>query len=633
MTAVLDEMYGSLLIVRAPCPVLLSKGSANYKSEVGHLAYSPRRAYEEWLAILDAIVAAGGDALCQLEAIDDPYLGIGDLEVDGDGWIHPAGSTARLGHVDEVLTGRVFTANGPWVVRHDGVLRALMPRLVPHRAPEAPYYRRLLSEIAGLTDHRLEIIESQHPWEGMADVVAVGERVILSYTVRGHFDQAAAAPLRSSREGAEFAADFAGVPADARIFVELVHPHFHGDTVQFCLRPPGRKPLLVQYAGGLWGDGARVERVLGRVVPFGQTDAVEHLAGNCRQVGHTVLVPAGASVDFERSLTELGLVSQRISVRELLGKGGGGPACATLHLPATLALPASAPVRYTVAREAIRARRDRMPERLTVAAEYHERKRARRAKPPSPVLPDGTTRPLAVRLVRDPRELTPDEAARLAVGFAEITWRATRGAAQRFDEARAFWLGYYTTFGNRPEDYDLLLLVEDDDRVVSVVAVNLVTVDIGCLFWLHFAYTEPEYQGRGVLRIASATLAAISAELPSPTYAVCRTLNPTVYDIMIGAAGAVPERATTFHPQLTADGDALAVPDETRRLATRIAQVLSPTCDYDPTHFVIRGFFSEIRHLIGLRYPPSRSTATNRYFERHCDYARGDGSLIFFTLR
>jgi len=95
VTAVLDDLYGPLLIVRAPCPVLLSKGSANYKSEVGHLAYAPRRAYDEWLAILDAIVAAGGDAVCQLEAVDEPYLGAGDLAVDGDGWIHPAGSSTR----------------------------------------------------------------------------------------------------------------------------------------------------------------------------------------------------------------------------------------------------------------------------------------------------------------------------------------------------------------------------------------------------------------------------------------------------------------------------------------------------------------------------------------------------------
>jgi hypothetical protein len=440
--------------------------------------------------------------------------------------------------------------------------------------------------------------------------------------------------LRSSREGIEFAADFAGVPADARIFVELVHPHFHGDTVQFCARPPGRAPLLVQYAGGLWGDGAaRVEGALGRVVPFGRTDAVEHLAGNCRQVGHAVLVPDGASVDFERSLTELGLVSRRVRLRELLGKGGGGPACATLHLPAKLAIPASAPVRYSVSREAIRARRDRVPARLTVAAAYHARKRGSRAELSAPVLPDGTVRPLAVRVVRQPRELAPDDAARLAIVFAEISWRATRGGAQRFDEARAFWLGYYATEGNRPQDYDVLLIVEDGDRIVSILAANIVTLDIGCLLWLHFAYTEPEYQGRGVLRTAMSALTSVWAELPSPTYVVCRTLNPTVYDLMIGIAGAVPGRATTLHPQLTADGDALAASDDTVRLARRIAEALSPTCEYDPTQFVIRGFFAEIRHLIGLRYPPSRAEATNRYFQRHCDYDRGDGSLIFFTVR
>lgn len=624
MTRALEDLYGPLVIVRAPCPVLLNKGGANYRSEVGHLEYSPRRAYDEWLAILDAVVAAGGDALCHLEAADEPYLDAGDLEVDGDGWIRAASSDARLGHVDEALTGRVFTANGPWVVQHDGVLRALMPRVVPHRAPEAPYYRRLLSEIAELCEHRLELTESQHPWEGMADVVSVGDRAILSYTVRGHFDEDGAHPLRSSREGAEFAADFAGVPTGARVYVELVHPHYHGDTVHFCARPPGGEPLLVHYAGGLWGDGAaRVEHALDKIVPFGRGDALDHLAANCRQVGRTVLVPAGVSADFERSLTALGLVSRRILLRELLGKGGGGPACATLHLPASLSIPAAAPLRYTVSRDAIRARRDRIPERLTVAAEYHERKAARRGK----------ARPISVRLVRRPRELAAAEAARLTTAFARISWRATRGGARRYDDLLPFWLDYYATAGNRPQDYDALVIAEDGDRIVSVIALNVVASDVGHLLWLHLAYTEPEYQGQGVLRGAGPALLALIAELPSPLYAVCRTLNPTVYDLMTDFARTNPAWAETFQPRIGDAGDALPVPDETRRLATQIAERLSPSCDYDPAQFVVRAFFSELRHIIGLKYPPSRAEATNRYFQRHCDYARGDGSLIFFRAR
>ena len=64
------DVYGDLLIVRPPVPATCNKAGANYKSEVTHLDYSPRRAYDEWLSILDAIVACGGDAIVELEAED-----------------------------------------------------------------------------------------------------------------------------------------------------------------------------------------------------------------------------------------------------------------------------------------------------------------------------------------------------------------------------------------------------------------------------------------------------------------------------------------------------------------------------------------------------------------------------------
>ena len=66
-----SDVYGTLLIVRPPVPATTNKAGANYKSEVAHLDYSPRRAYDEWLSILDGILACGGDALYQLETIDE----------------------------------------------------------------------------------------------------------------------------------------------------------------------------------------------------------------------------------------------------------------------------------------------------------------------------------------------------------------------------------------------------------------------------------------------------------------------------------------------------------------------------------------------------------------------------------
>ena len=67
----LRDVYGDLLIVRPPVPATCNKAGANYKSEVAHLTYSPRRAYDEWLSILDGIVACGRIVLVKESAVAD----------------------------------------------------------------------------------------------------------------------------------------------------------------------------------------------------------------------------------------------------------------------------------------------------------------------------------------------------------------------------------------------------------------------------------------------------------------------------------------------------------------------------------------------------------------------------------
>jgi hypothetical protein len=375
MTA-LSDVYGDLLIVRPPVPATVNKAGANYKSEVAHLTYSPRRAYDEWLSILDAIVACGGDALYQFEAADDPLLDHAALEVDGDGAIRPAGAREVVGRTDDVMTGRVFAANGPWVTVADRTLRAVMPNMLEHRRAEAAYYRTLLGELAAAAGLGLTLADDPHRWEGMADVAVVGDQVILTYAVPGHYDRdTTPKSSRSSRAGVAFAADFAGVPEDARIYAELIYPHFHGDTVQFGARPTNRPPVLIHYPGGLYGDGAEVVAARlgeGRIVAIAQHDAVDQYAGNSRQVGSGVLVPDGVSPVFLADLQQLGLGTHRVPLFELFGKAGGGPACATLYLPRTLAVPEQLPLRYTATRAAVRARRERIPEVLQVNRSYFE---------------------------------------------------------------------------------------------------------------------------------------------------------------------------------------------------------------------------------------------------------------------
>lgn len=369
-----SDVYGTLLIVRPPVPATTNKAGANYKSEVAHLDYSPRRAFDEWLSICDGIVACGGDALYQFEALDEPLLDHSALEVDGDGAIRPAGSREIVGQMADVMTGRVFAANGPWVSLRDHVLRAVMPNMLEHRREEAAYYRSLLGEIASAASLAIEIEDNPHRWEGMADVAPVGDRVVLTYAVPGNYDRdTTPKSSRSSRAGVEYAATFTGVAEDARIYAELVYPHFHGDTVHFGARPNAGPPVLVHYPGGLYADGsARVVAALGpdRIIRIDRDDAVEQYAGNSRQVGSGVLVPDGVSGSFTAELTRLGLVTHRVPLFELFGKAGGGPACATLYLPGSLALPVRHPSRYSATRPEAQARRERIPERLRVDPEF-----------------------------------------------------------------------------------------------------------------------------------------------------------------------------------------------------------------------------------------------------------------------
>src|SRR5262249_33941183 len=159
----------------------------------------------------------------------DAFLDKGALAIDAQGKIHPAGSADALGSIDDINTGCVFAANGPWVTVNDGELAALMPNMLAHRTREWAYYQSLLEKIAEAAGLELSALKKPHRWEGMADVAVVGDKVVFTYTVEGHYDEGQPQKtMRSSRKGVEFAAEFAEIEKEACIYAELVYPHFHG---------------------------------------------------------------------------------------------------------------------------------------------------------------------------------------------------------------------------------------------------------------------------------------------------------------------------------------------------------------------------------------------------------------------
>jgi N-dimethylarginine dimethylaminohydrolase len=256
------------------------RGAANYKS-VSRAAVNPRRAFAEWLALADAIVATGA---C-VNVVPPPEDGA------------------------EVLTGLMYTANAGWL--RDGRHFRLAHLSVPHRQREGAYLAAKLKELFGW-----EIEETRALWEGQADMCRLSDSmVLLSYGVR------------STSQSVEEVA--ALLPAPNHLAVRLREPFFHGDTCMDLLR--GRRPVFLVFPAA-FAEREEYHRVrdvaagIAEVIEISEQDALGY-ACNSLSLGDDLLVPAGISEVLRRSLTEHGYRLRELDFTELFGKGGGGPRC------------------------------------------------------------------------------------------------------------------------------------------------------------------------------------------------------------------------------------------------------------------------------------------------------------------
>jgi N-dimethylarginine dimethylaminohydrolase len=249
---------------------------------VTRAAVNPRRAFGEWLALAEAIEAAGGS----VNVVPPPEEGA------------------------EVLTGLIYTANAGWL--RDGKHFRLAHLSVPHRQHEGAYLKKKLNDLFGW-----EIEESQALWEGQADMCRLSESVVLlSYGVRStsqSVDEVAALWPHSGKH----------------LAVRLREPFFHGDTCMDFLK--GRSPVFLVFPSA-FADREEYRRVretaaaVAEVVEISEQDALGY-ACNSLSLGDELLVPAGLSDSLRRTLAERGYRLRELDFTELFGKGGGGPRC------------------------------------------------------------------------------------------------------------------------------------------------------------------------------------------------------------------------------------------------------------------------------------------------------------------
>src|SRR5829696_2676472 len=106
---------------------------------------------------------------------------------------------------------------------------------------------------------------------------------------------------------------------------------------------------------------------------------------------------------------------------------------------------------------------------------------------------------LRIELIERPREIPPERTEGLNTEVADLAWRAC-GGPDTYDDltVRDGWRAYFFSPGGRVEDHDRVVLVWDEDKLVSFNGLMVETMEPGdTLLWYRAAGTDPEYQARG----------------------------------------------------------------------------------------------------------------------------------------
>lgn len=239
-------------------------------------------------------------------------------------------------------------------------------------------------------------------------------------------------------------------------------------------------------------------------------------------------------------------------------------------------------------------------------------------------------------VIEGPDCLPPEEADRLDGEMLDVTYLASRGDDRKhWPTVWAGWKAYYDSGECGANDYARLVLARVDGRLVHFS--GIVTMSMGeeaTLLWAHVAFTDPMFQGMSLLKQARELLIdrRWCESFSSPTYFVLRTPNPITYEAARRFVTRHPDWQSSFCPWINQSGELDLIEENTRALAKRIADALTPACEFDVGTFVVKDFLRAYGDIYRIAPVASRAPATTAYFQRNVDYERQDCMLAFWRV-
>ena len=238
----------------------------------------------------------------------------------------------------------------------------------------------------------------------------------------------------------------------------------------------------------------------------------------------------------------------------------------------------------------------------------------------------------SVKLFSSPSDFASLNSADLSEQFANISARATGGKLWReYQPGIDGWRDYFTGKGGRPEEYDRLVVIYSESKIVHFTAIKKLKIESWDVYWTFVSITHPEFQKNSLLGLAMTKLFDIDwLKQNGNAFYICRTPNPIVYESFRQFSFLIEKLGfnSSFYPKIVSSDQIEAPSSSVCEFAHKVAKMISPECEFSDIDFVIRGYYKKYGFLYKEHYFKSNNKVVNSYIKNILDHDNQDGILL-----
>ena len=225
--------------------------------------------------------------------------------------------------------------------------------------------------------------------------------------------------------------------------------------------------------------------------------------------------------------------------------------------------------------------------------------------------------------------------------FTDISIKATGGQDfSHYTPAIEGWTKYYLEEGSRPQDYDRLIVVQNElGNVIHFTGLTLFDYKDKKIIWVHITISHPSYHGGVFLKKAWFHLFDLSwiNKINKKVVIMFRTPNPLVYHSMRRFTNIIEKTTDTikldFYPKINEQGIIEEIPDEIKDFGYELSKIISPDREFIKDKFIIKGYYKNYGALYENHNFKIKNIELQKKFRNELDDTNEDGIFVLIKIK